>query len=86
MMNILEAKTSLSKLVASVESGEVSEVIIARNGKPAARLVPIEKMPKVRIGLFEGQYVIPDGLDQPDEDIARLFNDSHWNPGPASDA
>ena len=86
MMNILEAKTSLSKLVASVESGEVKEVIIARNGKPAARLVPIEQRPKVRIGLFEGQYVIPDGLDQPDEEIARLFTDGPWLLGPDSDA
>ena len=38
-VNMLEAKTSLSKLVEAVESGAESEIIIARNGKPAAKLV-----------------------------------------------
>jgi prevent-host-death family protein len=38
-VNIHHAKTNLSKLIAAVEDGE--EVIIARNGKPAAKLVPI---------------------------------------------
>lgn len=73
MINILEAKTSLSKLGASMESGEVKEVIIARNGKPAARLVPIEQRPEVRIGLFEGQYKAPIDIDALNPEIARLF-------------
>ena len=41
VVNMLEAKTHLSRLVEEVESGATSEIIIARNGKPAARLVPI---------------------------------------------
>ena len=41
-VNMLEAKTQLSKLVEAVESGAEAEVIIARNGKPAAKLVPID--------------------------------------------
>lgn len=40
LVNMHEAKSSLSRLVAAVEAGD--EVIIARNGKPAARLVPIQ--------------------------------------------
>ena len=36
-VNVREAKTNLSKLLAQVEAGE--EVVIARNGKPVARLV-----------------------------------------------
>lgn len=55
-VNVLEAKTQLSKLIDAVESGRESEVIIARNGKPAARLVPLAK-PKqvVKLGLYDGQ-------------------------------
>jgi prevent-host-death family protein len=41
-VNMLDAKTRLSKLVEAVESGTESEIIIARNGKPAARIVPLE--------------------------------------------
>ncbi|MEP9385755.1 type II toxin-antitoxin system prevent-host-death family antitoxin [Mesorhizobium sp. KR9-304] len=57
-VNMLEAKTSLSKLVEAVESGAESEIIIARNGKPAAKLVPLGAAPKkkLRLGLARGKY------------------------------
>jgi prevent-host-death family protein len=56
-VNMLEAKTNLSKLVEQVESGAAKEIVIARNGKPAARLVPIEEKPRGRrIGLLKGKY------------------------------
>jgi prevent-host-death family protein len=57
-VNMLEAKTSLSKLVEAVESGAESEIIIARNGKPAAKLVSIDAQPKKkrRLGLLAGKY------------------------------
>src|SRR6516162_3287258 len=38
VVNMLEAKSSLSRLVEAVESGAETEIIIARNGRPAARL------------------------------------------------
>lgn len=41
VVNMLDAKTNLSKLVDAVESGAEDEVIIARNGKPAAKLVAV---------------------------------------------
>lgn len=51
-VNMLDAKTQLSKLVEAVESGSETEIVIARNGKPAARLVPVEtKRRPVRLGL-----------------------------------
>ncbi len=57
MVNMLEAKTTLSKLVEAVESGAEEEIIIARNGKPAARLVPIAEPKKKRqLGLLAGKY------------------------------
>jgi antitoxin (DNA-binding transcriptional repressor) of toxin-antitoxin stability system len=42
--NLLEAKSSLSRLVESVQSGKEPEVIIARGGVPAARLVPLRPL------------------------------------------
>jgi prevent-host-death family protein len=52
---MLEAKTNLSKLVEAVESGKESEIILARNGKPVARIVPLER-PKRRLGIAEGEF------------------------------
>lgn len=53
-----EAKTGLSKLVAELEKGAETEIVIARNGKPVAKLVPIEqiaKKPKL-LGIAEGMF------------------------------
>lgn len=57
-VNMLEAKTKLSKLVEAVESGAETEIVIARNGKPAAKLVPLDAVPrkKIRLGLLAGKY------------------------------
>jgi len=54
-VNMLEAKTNLSRLVEAVESGKETEIILARNGKPVARIVPIEQA-GIRIGLAEGKF------------------------------
>jgi prevent-host-death family protein len=58
IVNMLEAKTHLSRLVEEVESGATSEIVIARNGKPAARLVPLGAPARAgkRLGLLEGRY------------------------------
>ncbi len=76
-VNILQAKSTLSRLVAAVESGEEKEIIIARNGKPVARLVPLEpKRNKVRIGLYDGQFEVAESQDEFDacnDEVARLF-------------
>lgn len=74
-VNMLEAKSNLSRLVESLESGAEQEIIIARNGKPAARLVPIAKATPVskRIGVARGLFEAP-GLDPKlDAEIAELF-------------
>jgi len=73
-VNMLAAKTSLSRLVEAVESGAETEIIIARNGKPAARLVPLET-PKnrVKIGHADGRYVIGEPDPQLDAEVAALF-------------
>lgn len=57
-VNMLDAKTGLSRLVEAVESGKETEIIIARNGRPAAKLVPVGKAMETgkRLGLLAGKY------------------------------
>jgi prevent-host-death family protein len=63
-VNMHDAKTKLSELVAAAERGE--DVIIARNGTPAARLVAIiaEHRP-VRLGALAGEIEIGPDFDEP---------------------
>ena len=75
-INMLEAKTQLSKLVERVETGRSDEIVIARNGRPAARLVPVSRArPGKRIGLLKGKFRAPslEKLDARNDDVARLF-------------
>lgn len=63
-VNVYEAKTHFSKLLARVMVGE--EIIIAKSGKPVARLVPIKKeiVPRTP-GSAKGQVIIADDFDDP---------------------
>jgi prevent-host-death family protein len=76
VVNMLDAKSNLSRLVEAVENGSEAEIVIARNGKPAARLVPLEPVRDVskRIGIAKGLYDIPDDIDGCNAEIERLFN------------
>ncbi|MCM0045492.1 MAG: type II toxin-antitoxin system Phd/YefM family antitoxin [Burkholderiaceae bacterium] len=72
-INIHEAKTQLSKLIEAVEAGE--EVIIARAGRPVARLVPfVPVRPERKPGLMKGQFEVPDSFFDPlPDDILEYF-------------
>jgi antitoxin (DNA-binding transcriptional repressor) of toxin-antitoxin stability system len=74
-VNMLEAKTNLSRLVEAGESGAEDEIVIARNGRPAARLVAVNPPTDVsrRIGLAKGRFKVPDDFDQDNELIRRMF-------------
>lgn len=76
-VNMLEAKTHLSRLVEAIESGAETEVIIARNGKPVARLVAMETKPDAprRLGIAEGRYrsMSLEEFNKNDKEIERLF-------------
>ncbi len=75
--NMLEAKTNLSRLVESIESGAEAEIVIARNGKPAARLLPIAMpAPPRPLGLLNGTYpsMTPEEFDAGNDIIAEMFN------------
>ncbi len=68
-----EAKTKLSQLVERAQSGE--DIVIARNGTPVARLVPLP--PKNRFaeirGVWKGQIWMADDFDELPDDIAEAF-------------
>ena len=75
LVNIHEAKTRLSKLVARAQEGE--SFIIAKAGKPLVRVTAInspELSQQKRIGFLAGQGVIPDDFDRlGDDEIAEVF-------------
>jgi prevent-host-death family protein len=71
-VNIHEAKTHLSRLVDRAAAGE--EIIIARAGKPLARLVAYEPLVQDReLGAWRGRVTIGPDFDDVDDEIARAF-------------
>jgi len=62
-VNVQEAKTHLSRLLARVEAGD--EIVIARGGRPIARLVSIQERPVRTPGAARGEFSVPDDFDAP---------------------
>ena len=60
IVGMLEAKTNLCRLVEALETGAITELLIARNGRPVARLSPL-KGPgdHRRIGVARGAFTHP---------------------------
>ena len=74
IVNMLEAKSNLSRLVEAVESGAEAEIVIARNGRPAARLVPVRQSGKGRrIGIAKGAFKVPDTIDADNAAVEALI-------------
>jgi prevent-host-death family protein len=72
--NIHEAKTHLSRLVERAAAGE--EIVIAKAGKPMAKLVPFEKAPpKRKLGGWKGKVWIAPDFDELPQDILAAFNE-----------
>ena len=61
--NMHDAKTHLSRLAERAAGGE--EIVIARNGTPVAKLVPVEKRKPRKLGLWKGQVWVSDDFDDP---------------------
>jgi len=74
-VNVHEAKTNFSKLLAEVADGH--EIVIARAGIPVARLVPIEAGASAvpRLGFLAGVIEVPDDFDEmlSPEELRRMF-------------
>ncbi len=79
-INIHEAKTHLSRFIEKAAAGE--EIIIAKAGKPIAKLVPLDSLPASRnLGIFKGQLNVPEDLDEAlPEDVAELFENGAIEP------
>ena len=63
LVNVHEAKTQLSRLLARVEAGE--EVVIARRGEPVARLVGCRPRSRRQPDVLKGKVVIPESFFDP---------------------
>ena len=73
-INIHEAKTHLSRLLVRVQMGE--EIILARAGKPVARLAPMEpKSAQRRLGSAAGEFQVPDDFNAP---LPPEIEDTFW--------
>jgi prevent-host-death family protein len=70
-VNVHEAKTQLSRLLALVEAGE--SIVIARHGKPVAQLVPVSGAPR-QPGRLKGKIRIHADFDAPlPDEVAAAF-------------
>lgn len=75
MVNMHEAKSQLSKLVARAEAGE--DVIIARDGKPAVRLSPVRDTTtwgSRMSGIWRGQVRMSDDFDAPMPELEAVMH------------
>ena len=73
-VNVHQAKTHLSKLLEKVALGE--EVVIAKAGRPVAKLVPIATKTRDRKpGTAKGDFVVPDDFNAP---LPKEVEDSFW--------
>jgi prevent-host-death family protein len=72
-VNVHEAKTGFSRLLAKVEHGD--EIVIARAGKPVARLVAFDSAPAGPVlGVDAGVFVVPEDFDAPlPDDVIGAF-------------
>ena len=61
-VGIHEAKTHLSRLLRRVTAGE--EIVIAKGGKPVARLVPVEERQRRELGRDRGLFEVPDNFNE----------------------
>jgi len=74
-INILEAKTNFSKLIALLEAKEEDEVIICKSNKPIAKLTLIPEVDvSKRFGIARGRFEIPADFDSCDNEISAMFN------------
>lgn len=71
-VNIHEAKTHLSQLLEQVEGGE--EIVIGRNGRPIARLVPFQQWGTRQPGAWRGKVHMSEDFDELPESVRSAFN------------
>lgn len=79
IVNIHEAKTHLSRLLEQVSGGQ--EVVIAKSGKPIARLVAIQRK-EISLGFLKGKIHVAKNFDAP---LSEESLDAFYGTGPTPD-
>jgi prevent-host-death family protein len=76
VVNMHEAKTTLSQLVEQAERGE--EVLLARSGQPVARIVALRRTQPRKLGQWKGRVRMSDDFDAPlpESELASWIGDS----------
>lgn len=75
-VNMLEAKTDLSKLVRLLETRQEEVILIARNGTPVVEMKLAEKRPVIRrIGVAKGRLHIPEEFESWNDEITDMFEE-----------
>lgn len=73
-VNMLEAKTELSKLVKMLETKQEDVIYLARNGHAIVQMTLIpKKETQNRIGVAEGKFEVPDDFDAWDKEMEDMF-------------
>ena len=73
-VNILEAKTDFSRLIRFLETKKEDFITVARNGKPVARITPINETPvSKRIGVAKGKFTVKGDFDAENGEIADML-------------
>ncbi len=72
-VSLFDAKTHLSRLIDQIATGAESEIVISRNGKPVARVLPIQTDISLRIGVARGEFEVPEDIDAHNAEVAALF-------------
>ena len=75
-VNIAQAETDLSELVKLIESGQETQIVLERDGKPVAKIEGCPDEPDGRhviLGYAKGKLKYPDDINAFDDEIAELF-------------
>ena len=74
-VNMLEAKTNLTKLIRLLETRQEDEILIARNGQPVAKLTLYDasESSKRELGKFNGKYHVPEDIDECNDEVLALM-------------
>lgn len=75
VVNLSKAKSQLSSLIAAIENKQQDEIIILKDGKPVAKLVGLTTSSdtSARIGIAKNAFVLPDTIDDINEEVTALF-------------
>ena len=75
-VNVLEAKSNLSKIIRQLELGQEERVVIARNGRPVAQITLLDEVPaSKRIGVAERGSLVEEGwdIDECNDEVLAMF-------------